>query len=498
MPGNPLDLFVDNRVLSIKYNPSDINDAYYFDLPVGDYFTIREVDIIHAIIRNPMGHTTTEYNQDILSAAAYRYADRFAEDYYVVAQRFLNWLWDEHKIMWVDGNHNDDNPMFIKYCHNYDINNRDWDDIYVKHHEYPKIAIYKDECLWGVIDRSGNKAWFHEDGDYVYDEYADIYYINDNIADYHGVTWRDCCERYMSCGARDCCDVAREEGEDMHFDETYTDMYKPKDLSFVNLTKTSGMDYTFGVELETCYSRDVGYQGNYNLKAVYDGSTDGLEYVTGVLQGNKGIKQLESICSMLSDYGAKVDRKCGVHVHIGGAEFNRRFSIIMLKLCLDIESDIYKLLPESRQGNTYCKKLPKDLIERMNFHNYKETLGTIIQNCIISREYNKKKGHPGGHYNSQRYYWVNITNYSTATGSNTIEFRPHSGSLDYKKIYNWLLICMSIVKFAENRQRRVWTSGMSKHPITLQEVLKYSLNQKLFNQVYEYCVNRAQRFGNTL
>ena len=204
------------------------------------------------------------------------------------------------------------------------------------------------------------------------------------------------------------------------------------------------------------------------------------------------------MCEHLNNCDAKVDRKCGVHVHIGDVEFNRRFSIMVLKLCLELESDIYKLLPESRQGNSYCKKLPRKLIDEMNFRNYRETLGEIIQNNIISRVYNKKMHHPGGHYCNQRYYWVNIVNYSTTTGTNTIEFRPHSGSLDFKKIYNWLLICMSIVKFTENKQRRILTSSMSKHPITLNEVLKYSLNQKLYNQVYEYCVSRAKRFGHTL
>ncbi len=57
---------------------------------------------------------------------------------------------------------------------------------------------------------------------------------------------------------------------------------------------------------------------------------------------------------------------------------------------------------------------------------------------------------------------------------------------------------MSIVKFAENRQRRIWNNGMSSVPITLYEVLKYSLNKELFEKVYQYCEDRATKFGHTL
>ena len=72
------------------------------------------------------------------------------------------------------------------------------------------------------------------------------------------------------------------------------------------------MDYTFGVELETCSSSEV-YNGSHNLKAVYDGSVSGHEFVTGVLQGNKGVDELKSICNHLSGCDARVDRTCGVH-----------------------------------------------------------------------------------------------------------------------------------------------------------------------------------------
>tara|TARA_Y100000015_G_C2395272_1_gene92419 strand:- start:318 stop:1784 length:1467 start_codon:yes stop_codon:yes gene_type:complete len=320
--------------------------------------------------------------------------------------------------------------------------------------------------------------------------YNDEYYIDSEVAEMHGIVYRDCCDEYVHEDTDYCCSY-NTTGET--FDSAFTDIYTRE--AFVDFTKTSGMKYTFGVELETSFSKDVPYTPNINMKAVYDGSTDGHEFVSGVLHGNKGIKTIREMCDYLNEHNAKVDRKCGVHVHIGGASFNRRFSIMVARLCKEIESDLYAMLPQSRNDNTYCRKLP-NYVSELNFRNYRDNLGKLIMNMVIDRTYNKKKNHPGGHYNSQRYYWLNMTNYSCATGPDTIEFRNHSGTLDFNKIYNWILICMSIVKFAENQQRRIWNCGLSdKHRITLKDVLKYSLNSKDFEKVWLYVKARASRFG---
>ena len=267
----------------------------------------------------------------------------------------------------------------------------------------------------------------------------------------------------------------------------------------IRLDKTSYMNYTFGVEIETC-NRTSGYDNDLNLKVVEDGSIHGVEFVSGVLHGNRGVNMIEKICKEINSNNGLVDKKCGVHIHIGNTVFNRRFSIMLAKLCYNIQDDVYKMLPTSRKSNSFCKPLPKYTNE-IDLHNYKEKLGELLMGQEINDTYNKKKSHPGGHYNSQRYSWVNMTNYSCSTGTNTVEFRPHGATTDFNKIYNWLLICMSIVKFAENQQRRIWTSGMSKNKLTLHEVIKYGLSMSkkpLYEQVWQYCQNRASNFGNTL
>ena len=349
---------------------------------------------------------------------------------------------------------------------------------------------YKDHARWGYCHFG--EGWIDIDaGEYCYSERNDDYYENDTVANDHDMYWRECCETYVDEDVGQGCDRNPDYNNCCDFDNTF---FQNEHTSYL---KTSSMNYTFGVEMETCTRREVDPDG-LNLKTMEDGSISGIEYVTGVLKGDVGIQQLKNICRALREEDVRVDRSCGVHIHIGNTIFNRRFSIMLLKLCKQIEDDVYAIMPSSRKSNSYCKLLP-DSISGMNFHNYRKTLGDFTQGVPINKEYNKKKHHPGGHYNSQRYYWVNLTNCSAATGPETVEFRPHSATIDFDKIYNWLLICMSIVSFAENYQRRIITSEFSsKGHITLQEVLQRGLNKRLYDRVWTYCNDRAKGFENTI
>ena len=351
---------------------------------------------------------------------------------------------------------------------------------------------YSDDCRWGEC--SYGEGYIDVNvGDYIYCSSNEAYYESDEVAHQCGIYWRECCEEYVHENIGRCCD-RNPNYSCSTFDNSYI---QSESTSYL---KTSSMNYTYGVEIESCTRRSMedGNTDYLNLKTMEDGSIEGLEYVTGVLEGDVGVQQLKDICRVLREEDVRVDRSCGVHIHIGNTIFNRRFSIMLLKLCKQIEKDVYSIMPESRKTNTYCKLLP-DNISAMNFHNYRKTLGNFTQGTPISKDYNKKKNHPGGHYNSQRYYWVNLTNCSARTGPETVEFRPHGATIDFNKIYNWLLICMSIVKFAENYQRRIITSDFSsKGPITLREVLDCSLNKRLYDSVWKYCKERASSFGNTI
>ena len=348
------------------------------------------------------------------------------------------------------------------------------------------------EMIYGDL-YSGGEGWFHQDTDYEYSNYSDRYFQCRDTLDSAGFVWSERQEDWIPEDEYD------EEGEE--WDSTST----TKDTMF---TKTHGIPYTFGVEMETC-SGYLDYTSEFNLKCVPDGSIEGMEYVTGILQGDKGMKELENICQAISSQ-CNVDKTCGVHVHIGGATFNRRFSILSIMLGQLMQAQLFRIQPKSRRSNTYCKEIPEIFLELRTVNKklfpftHKRMLRLLSRYVANSDGFNKnnckKTAHPNGHYASTRYKWLNLNNCSYKGKGETIEFRQHSGSLDYHKIKKWVLFCLSFVNFVENHSRTIIETynRFQEDPaicISMREVLRTGLGDLEGGIIADYYDKREERFN---
>ena len=321
---------------------------------------------------------------------------------------------------------------------------------------------------------------FEDDGVW----YEDNRWINSEALNDSGVFYRDCCDDYVH--EEDSCGCGNDDDDDFErFD------FKRK-INSSTYIQTCGMQYTFGVEIETTsggyITSDDAHDANLSLAAVYDGSISGAEYVTGVLQGDKGVDMLHDICSMLSET-CSVNKSCGLHVHIGGFNDNRRFSLLALRLGVMIENELYSMMPDSRKQNSFCKPVGFELKE-LTFGNIKKVLADYVFSANeLNQSYNKKRA--TDRYTSQRYRWLNLVNCNSSSRFTTIEFRQHSGTTSFEKVYNWTLICMSFVNFVENQPSRIM-----KGDVTLQEVVRYSLRGQIGDGVIAYIKSRYEKFGN--
>ena len=353
-------------------------------------------------------------------------------------------------------------------------------------------CYYDDEdMIYGNL-YEGGEGWFHQDTDYEYSEYSDRYFQCRDTAEERGFIYSESRGDYIPEDEYD-------EGE------TWDNTFKIVDTMF---TKTYGMPYTFGVEMETCDGY-LDYTSKYSLKCVDDGSIEAKEYVTGILQGDKGMKELEDICQALSDE-CYVDRTCGVHVHIGGANFNRRFSILSIMLGQMMQEQLFRIQPKSRRKNTYCQSIPEEFIKirtvnkKLYPFTYKRMLRLLSKyvsniDAGFDKTNCKKSRHPNGHYASTRYKWLNLNNCSYNERGETIEFRQHSGSLDYNKIRKWVLFCMSFVNFVENHSRTIIETynRFQKDPaicISMREVLVAGLGKE-GDIIADYYDKREERFN---
>ena len=73
-----------------------------------------------------------------------------------------------------------------------------------------------------------------------------------------------------------------------------------------------------------CEIESYNHNDKTHWKIVNDGSINGndtFELVSPILQGGDGMRQLEKACFVLNACGAKVNKSCGTHVHLGAAGF---------------------------------------------------------------------------------------------------------------------------------------------------------------------------------
>ena len=203
---------------------------------------------------------------------------------------------------------------------------------------------------------------------------------------------------------------------------------------------------TFGVEIEAygftrqslinaatangleVRSEDYNHQDHTTrYKIVRDGSLYGencQEIVSPVLNGTNGLESLRTLCDALASVEAKVNRSCGLHVHIGTQGMTDQHYIRIFKNYQAIETAIDTFMPESRRGNNsrWCRTLTD--------HDF--------THCTTKRDVQAALGF-------DRYHRVNAESYSR---HQTVEFRQHSGTVDFTKIENWVKFLGKLVEYS--------------------------------------------------
>ena len=208
--------------------------------------------------------------------------------------------------------------------------------------------------------------------------------------------------------------------------------------------------YTFGVEIECMnaersrierqlVSNKVEYNferynhtdNKYYYKFVSDASIRGqnpIECVSPILSGKNGKQSLKACCEALNKAGARVNKSCGLHVHIGASDMKNEQYISVFVNYKHLESVIDKFMALSRRGNNsqWCRT-----IQNIDF----ESCATIADVRYA--------------FSCDRYYKVNAMSYER---HKTIEFRQHQGTTDYEKISRWVDFCGKLVLFSKSNR----------------------------------------------
>lgn len=153
-----------------------------------------------------------------------------------------------------------------------------------------------------------------------------------------------------------------------------------------------------------------------------------MEIVSPILKGVEGMKAIKVVCNALDDGTgnpfATASRTCGLHVHHGMAGETIDTIRNVVNAYRNDEKYFFYALPDSRLSNTYCKP----------WSDY----GT--RRCRADEN-------PFDWYSNQlgRRSSLNFKSYAIR---NTLEFRMHSGTVEWAKISSWILITQRWIDLA--------------------------------------------------
>lgn len=151
------------------------------------------------------------------------------------------------------------------------------------------------------------------------------------------------------------------------------------------------------------------------------------------------IKKVTEILSMAS---ARINKSCGMHVHIDMR--NRNKEVVFANL-VSAQPQLYAMNPLSREQGTYCKK----------------TEGKTFN------------------ANMDRYHGINARAYNE---HKTIEVRIHSATVEYAKIVNWVDILLAIASKPADMGNAVRTTD------------KFVERYNLSNEIKLYMESRIDKF----
>jgi len=237
---------------------------------------------------------------------------------------------------------------------------------------------------------------------------------------------------------------------------------------------------TFGVEIEAfnftrdalinaVRSRQIAIESEcynhtdsrHHYKIVSDGSINGNnanEVVSPILKGKKGETSLKLVCDALAEVGADVNKSTGLHIHFDASSISDTHYINIFKNYQKLESAIDTFMPRSRRAsnNMFCKSI----------------IGFDFSNCYTKLDIYNVVGRSMA---CPRYVKVNPDAYRR---HKTIEFRQHSGTVEYEKISKWLNFLRKLIEFSFDKCLTENVENIEDIPFLSDTEKQYFINRR--------------------
>ena len=158
------------------------------------------------------------------------------------------------------------------------------------------------------------------------------------------------------------------------------------------------------------------------------------------------IETIQACIRALRKAGAKVDKSCGLHIHIDGANHDAK-SLKNLAFTFRAKQDlIFKAVAPNRRDNYYCKPLTNDLVD--NIKKVKKLDGEKMKDAWYDTYWDTRDS--SAHYHKSRYHALNL---HSLWYRGTVEFRLFNSTLHAGEVRAYLNLCLAMSAAAINAKR---------------------------------------------
>lgn len=205
--------------------------------------------------------------------------------------------------------------------------------------------------------------------------------------------------------------------------------------------ESDGKDYSFLGRTLAKWSASCHGDGSIRLPG-------GIEVSTSPSRGEAFEKQVVETCDALEMCAAKVDKSCGLHVHVDARDLTHKQILSVVRLYTKVEKALYEVVAPSRRGTDYTKPWGETFKRGGVFEAGSATdrMGKL-EAAVYGSADEAKRVKASPHKHGARYHGLNL---NALLLYGTIEFRLHQGTVNAKKILMWAAVCSAILERAKS------------------------------------------------
>lgn len=206
-----------------------------------------------------------------------------------------------------------------------------------------------------------------------------------------------------------------------------------------------------GRKWQVVYDGSIRCQRKSNGRKLSAGNDYSVEVVSPILSYEEDIESLQELARKIRKAGGFANSSTGIHIHLNGEDHTPRSLRNFVNIIHSRNDLLYKSLEIEPNRIKYCKKMDKNLVERMN--KKKPTTFEEIEDIWYKGYYQDRERH----YHDSRYHFLNLHSFFNGVG--TVELRGFNGTLHAGKIRTYILLSLAM-----NNQALTQKSASSKKP----------------------------------